>query len=331
MPFRLLLPAMLALWSSTVAPLPGGPPGRVLHTRFAADRVYVVIRAANGARLEFYTDTGGGLVISTAATERVGERVEAPNDSATRSELGTEARLAIAPTFARSEPAPPLPPATHMVAVPRVAEIPDWPAQHDGILGQAWFAGHVWTWDYPERTLTLQSDGWTPGTGHEIPLGFRSEQGRRVLNFPRIEVVIDGEPLSMLLDTGAETLLTPGALAALHDSGPAFRATSMIAHSVFARWHATHPDWPTIDSAQVTTHSRMIRVPRVTLAGIAVGPVWFTERSDASYHTFMSSMTDRPVEGSLGGNALSGLQMTLDYPRARAWFVCRRDCRDATR
>ena len=30
----------------------------------------------------------------------------------------------------------------------------------------------------------------------------------------------------------------------------------------------------------------------------------------------MSSMTDRPIEGALGGNALSRFRMTLDYPRA---------------
>jgi hypothetical protein len=152
-----------------------------------------------------------------------------------------------------------------------------------------------------------------------------------VLNFPRIVVRIDGDSLPMLLDTGAETLLTASALAALHDGGPAFRATSMIAHSVFARWHNDHPRWPVVDSAQVVTHSRMIRVPHVDIAGILTAPVWFTERSDASYRRYMSAMMNREVEGSLGGNALAGLEMTVDYPGARAWFACRSRCRNRAR
>ncbi|EQD64859.1 hypothetical protein B1B_06571, partial [mine drainage metagenome] len=65
----------------------------------------------------------------------------------------------------------------------------------------------------------------------------------------------------------------------------------------------------------------MIEVLRLRIAGCTVGPVWFTERPDANFLRMMSSMTRGPVDGSLGGNALRGLRMTIDYPRALAWFT----------
>ena len=64
----------------------------------------------------------------------------------------------------------------------------------------------------------------------------------------------------------------------------------------------------------------MLRVPDVVLAGIHLGPVWFTSRPDAKFEKFMSSMTAGPVEGSLGGNALASVELTVDYVRARAWI-----------
>lgn len=85
-------------------------------------------------------------------------------------------------------------------------------------------------------------------------------------------------------------------------------------------------DWRYIADAQVGTGSAMIEARNVRIAGIDVGPVWFTERPDANYDRFMSLMIDRPIAGSIGGNALHRLQMTIDFPAARAWFACERFC-----
>lgn len=117
-------------------------------------------------------------------------------------------------------------------------------------------------------------------------------------------------------------MLTPSALAQLGDGGPAQRATSMIADSVFQAWRRDHPDWRVIEQAQAGTGSAMIEVPWVELAGWRVGPVWFTHRPDANFHEFMSSMMAARVEGALGGNALGHFTMTIDYPRSQAWFRC---------
>jgi len=105
----------------------------------------------------------------------------------------------------------------------------------------------------------------------------------------------------------------------MKDRAPAFRAASMIAASIFQDWHARHPQWPLIEDAQVGTHARMIEVPDIEIAGHHVAKIWFTERPDANFRQYMSAMMDAPVEGSLGGNALNGLKVTIDYPNARAW------------
>ena len=87
-----------------------------------------------------------------------------------------------------------------------------------------------------------------------------------------------------------------------------------------ARWRAAHPDWPVIEAAQSGTSARMIQVPDVRVAGIQVGPVWFTERPDRNFTVGMSGDMSGPVEGALGGNAYRDLSMTVDYPNGRAAF-----------
>jgi hypothetical protein len=98
------------------------------------------------------------------------------------------------------------------------------------------------------------------------------------------------------------------------------RATSFIVHERFERWHARHPDWPTIARAERGWGSRMIRVPLIEVAGQRIGPVWFTERPDASFRWF-SQWMDRKVEGALGGSAWRYGTVVLDYPRARLAFL----------
>jgi len=155
-------------------------------------------------------------------------------------------------------------------------------------------------------------------------------KGARDNNFPRMIARIDGAEVPLLLDTGAETYLSPAAVAAIGDGQPAMRATSMIVKSQFDAWRAKHPDWRVIDDAQVGTHSRMIEVPSVEIAGSAVGPVWFTERPDRNFHAGMSSMMSGQVEGALGGNAFGHFRMTIDYPKGQAWFVCVKACAGRT-
>jgi len=199
----------------------------------------------------------------------------------------------------------------------------------DGLLGQAWFAGRVWTWDYPGRRLLLDGAGWHPQTDAQcVTLGFKTDaHGERENDFPRIVIKVDGRALPMLLDSGAMTVLTPAAMRTLRDGLPAERATSMIVASLFDAWHKAHPDWRIIEDAQAGTHCAMIEVPQVEIAGKTVGPVWFTERPDKNFHQFMSGMMSGQVEGSIGGNALGHFVMTIDYPHAMAYFRCVLACK----
>lgn len=62
-------------------------------------------------------------------------------------------------------------------------------------------------------------------------------------------------------------------------------------------------------------------------AGYLPGPVWFTERPDASFHQFMGQWMDKTPEGAVGGNVFCHFVMTVDYPDATAYFRCVHGCR----
>jgi hypothetical protein len=140
------------------------------------------------------------------------------------------------------------------------------------------------------------------------------------MHFARIRVAVDGDSLDLLFDTGASTVLTPEALAAMGDDLPARRATSFIAANVFDAWHAKHPGWRVIERAETGSGEAMIEVPRLDVAGHSVGPVWFTRRPDRAFHPYMSQWMDRQIEGALGGSALHYFRVTVDYPNAVAIF-----------
>lgn len=298
-----------------------------MPTHFSADREYVDIKTTGPAGiLRFYTDTGGSLAVTADAATRAHFRVMRATDPDLLAALGPDAHIAFAPPL----PGPALlTDAQQFVVVKSIVQIPGWPAQGDGILGQAWFGGHVWTWDYPRSRLILRPQEWVPqSVEHPVPVTFKSDAaGHRETNFPRIIVHIDGEDLPMLFDTGAETFLTPTALTRVNDGGPRLRATSMIMHSVFIRWHATHPNWPVIDNAQVATGSRMMQVPSVEVGGVITGPVWITERPDNNFVNYMSAMTSAPVEGSAGGNIFHDARVTLDYLHSKMWIEVPNDSR----
>lgn len=294
-----------------------------LVAHFVEDRVLVDAPLAAGGHLRFFTDSGGGNAtrLLQGATERLKLPTRAPSQ-AELDELGRvppDTRLLVGPLPLAPSAFPP-PPELALV-VTNLIGLKDEPADSDGMLGNTWFAGHVWTWNYVAGTLALEPADWSPPTGAQVvPIGLRPADGDGpALAFARIEVTIAGTPTSMLLDTGATTILTPEAAQRL--GGPRVRSTSMIVASVIAAWRQAHPEWRVIEHAQAGTDSRMIEVPDVRIAGFQVGPVWFTERPDYNFKSLMSRMTDQPILGAIGGNAFHTLTMTIDYPHARAAFA----------
>ncbi len=108
----------------------------------------------------------------------------------------------------------------------------------------------------------------------QITLGFKTNTaGQRSTNFPRIPVMIDGDTLDLLFDTGVATDLTNTALQFLKDNRPAIRATSFITASVFERWRKAHPDWRVIENAENKTKSARIEVPEIKIGGYLTGAV----------------------------------------------------------
>lgn len=323
------MPYALLRCTSSLLMLLLSAPGwaQVLPAQFEADRVYLQTSDGLGQQLRLYTDTGGGLFIKQAAVERLKLVSEPLTDPLALREVGDRARTTRLPTFALAAfIPPPMADNGRMMVLPRELAGRQLPgtSEDDGMLGQAWFDGRIWTWDYPNRVFKLERSDWKAAADvPRIPLGFKTDaQGERLTAFPRMQVLIDGKPYSLLLDTGAMTVLTPAALIALKDDGPAERATSMIADSVFRAWRKAHPEWRVIDDAQAGMGSPMIEVPEVIIAGYKVGPVWFTQREDRNFHDFMSSFMDARVDGALGGNAFRHFVMTVDYPGAAAYFRC---------
>jgi hypothetical protein len=154
---------------------------------------------------------------------------------------------------------------------------------------------------------------------HAVPLGFRKAWGLRIGNHPRFTVVIAGEPVACLLDTGATVWLSPEAQRVVNDKGAAERATSFAAASLFDPWRKAHPSWRVVEKGCQRSGAALIEVPEVEVSGFKVGPVRFTRRPEVSF-TWMSSFMDRPIVASMGGDFLQYFKVTVDYPRAVAYF-----------
>ena len=315
-----LLAALIACAGAAHA---AGTPGaaRRLPSDFVADRWFVTPTAEAGQELRFFTDTGGGFVVHADTAERLALATSVVGEGEQK------ATLAAFPEFDEDGwiPGPradlrDAPMRGKLFVAPRSPQSADF---GDGMLGQEWFGGGVWTFDYPARAMTWRPDakGVAFDKAHTVPLGFPSKDGARTTNFPSIEATIDGETLAFLFDTGATLALRDDALAKLGDDGAKVRGTSFIVASVFDRWHERHPEWRVIEGAEDNRGGApIIEVPAITIAGHTVGPVWFTKRPDANFHEWMSQWMDRKVDGALGGSAFRYFRVTADYPGARALF-----------
>ncbi|MGE4071431.1 MAG: hypothetical protein AB7E72_09680 [Lysobacterales bacterium] len=296
-----------------------------LPVDFRCDRFYVEPQTANGAILRLYTDTGGGLWLSKAAVQRL------ELDVVSLSEGDREMQFAALPKFAPGKGIPALDPDSDPRSGPakgRLVVMPqDPPADFgDGMLGQDWFAGRRWTFDYANGQLLVGAAPIDEKQAHVVPLGFpKDESGRRKANFPSIVATVEGVELPFLFDTGATISSSAEAALAIGVEGASECATSFIVASVFEAWRQAHPDWRVVENADVrggaSKGEAMIEVPEVTIAGHTVGPVWFTRRADPNFHEYMSSFMDRKVDGALGGSLLRWFVVDVDYPGALARFT----------
>jgi hypothetical protein len=317
----LLIALSLALVAAQSIAGPASGERQRLPAEFSCDRVHVLPSTTEGEMVRFFTDTGGGTWIVAAAAERLGLATTVHGD-------GEQSASTVAfPEFAADAAIPPVDWHSdprdeqfrgRLFVMPKVPSF----LKSEGMLGQEWFGGRVWTFDYARGTLEVGGPGVGVGK-HTVALGFPAgADGTRKTHFPSIRARIDGEELPFLLDTGATIQPSPAAAEAIGLPGAEGGCgTGFITTHVFERWRKAHPDWPVVEDADTMINGEpMIRVPEVTIAGHTVGPVWFTRRADKNFHEYMSSMMDTRVEGALGGSLFRYFRMTIDYPAAMARF-----------
>ncbi len=296
------------------APRASGPPDAAparttLPSRFEHQRIFVVPTLRDGGTVEFFTDTGGGLntVRSDAATRLA---LVAGGDIAEQDQ--PPIKTVHWPAFAEGAAIPAAEQDRFLEG--RLAVVPpegfgEGPMLHQGFLGSRWFAGRVWEFDYPAQSLSVLQQWTPPRNARSTPLTMRPE---RNMYWPRVQVEIDGETLSLLFDTGATMQLGADGAKAFGLAEGAQVGGSFITSRQYRKWREAHPQWPV---AMKGDHGMpMIQVPNVRLAGVDTGPAWFAARPDRSFTEFMSSMTDAPVEGAIGGSAFGRLHLVADYP-----------------
>ena len=309
----------------------GGP--QMLPTTFEAGHFYAAPETVDGQKLRLLVDTGGGGNMGLYwLSSKAAQRLHLTTHPC--SLPGATVTVADLPQYKPGHGLPsPLPggPCGQTVSVPQNA-----PNDGDGQLGASYLMARVWTFDYPGQRLSLEDTSWHSDSSiHTAPLGFlRNEQGYVETGFPRITIHIDGQPIDMLLDTGATA--HPTAAGESSSGTPTvngFGVTSYITTSMLEHWHKTHPAWRVVkngDDLSAHFQSRLIEVPVVEIAGWQVGPLWFTEQPDQAFHSYMAQWMDKATDGALGGNAFAHFVMTLDYPHSTAYFRCAVNCKLAT-
>jgi hypothetical protein len=287
----------------------------VIPTRYRGDRFFAAPVSQQGDTIVLLMDTGGGGVfVIKPVLERLGiapKFVEvAEGDSVF--EGGPF------PTFSHDASIPPA------LGTPR-AQIMGFGvkpiAVFDsavGMVGHNWFAGRVWVLDYPHHQAAYYETPPTPKPfgPHTIPMRLKRPLVR---DDPRIQVIVAGDTIDMLLDTGATSVLTPAAIAIV-GPGPAIRASAFVAARLWDRWHNAHPDWRVIPAGEANMRADLIGVPVVSIAGYDVGPIWFAKRPDGVYDGMMKSLMDKPILASIGGAAFRQFKVTMDYVNQRVTF-----------
>jgi hypothetical protein len=133
-------------------PSPGHPV--TLPTRYHEHRFLVTTTLKEGGKLTFFSDSAGGTFLFA----EVAERLKLSPALLPWKENGMEIRTVEVPAF---EPRASIPPplasiqSRLFVFSRKQAGTPDVMKKFDGMLGQQWFGGRIWTFDYPARRLPV--------------------------------------------------------------------------------------------------------------------------------------------------------------------------------
>lgn len=300
---------------------------RRLPAAFIDDRVYLQVVDRNGDTILGLGDTGGG--VSMVMPHDRMPRILTENtrlgmlkgmmpmryvlysdiaaDNTQPAPMPIRDRLVHTPFALLREPALLIPPDDEEMRLFRRT------MKADIFLGQNFFMGRAWTLDYLHHELYVNTPVTTSGPDVQ-PVGFaRDANGEAVYGHPSMTMIVDGDTIPVLFDTGASIVLSDTGHQLLHTERPTM-AGSFIARSVLAQWHQKHPEWAYYPQADLA--GDVIIVPSVHLCGHDTGPVAFAGREDAVWSMGMISSMDRVVKGAIGGSALRYFRVTIDYPHA---------------
>jgi len=290
-----------------------------LPAEFRHNRLFLRPVTLDGDQIEFYTDTGGGWnALRRSDSARLGLKPGVSVQGGNRTY-----QTVVFPTFdpLHSIPAP----SADYWLGGQLALVNDEEISSEGFLGGRWFADKVWEIDYLTLLFFLLEEATRWPGASSVDLAFQTNaDGKRTMHFPRLTIHVDGEPLEVLLDTGATAKLSNAAASHFGISGDTRIGTSYIVQSIFNQWSEKHPDWLVIRNADIVTGHAfpMIRVPEILIGGVSTGPVWFTARPDHTFEVMMSRMMDKPIAGAIGGSAFENCRLVLDYPSARMLVSC---------
>ncbi len=183
----------------------------------------------------------------------------------------------------------------------------------DIFLGQNFFMGKSWTFDYLHRqvwvnTPLLPTEANKPGVQK---LGFKKNLNHEnIYGHPSLTIEVNGEPIDVLFDSGATMVLSKEGKKVFNTTEKT-KGASFIAKSIFDKWRKDHPDWKYYKGADY--RNDVIEAPLIKIAGLEVGPVLFAERPDEVWSEGMIQTMDKVVKGAIGGSALKYLKVTIDY------------------
>jgi len=291
------------------------------------ERFYLKIPTTNGDTVLAFGDTGGGIsMLMPATVDRLG----------LRSKVHTGLLKGLMPmkyiffSDVVSNPTVPAPvPHRSIIVRTPVARVSESflfvPSMDDEVkfltekmhldmfLGQNYFMGKAWTFDYPNRQIWVNTP--LPATEEGQPgvqkLGFKENSNHEnIYAHPSTFITVNGEKIDVLFDAGASIIPSEAGKKLLNTTALSIGG-SFIAASIFDRWRKDHPDWKYFEKADLGAD--VIEVPVVNIGGIDVGPVLFARRDDKVWSEGMIQTMDKVVKGAIGGSALKYLKVIIDY------------------
>jgi hypothetical protein len=299
---------------------------QLIPTRYIGDRFFATPITPAGDTIPIFLDTAGGTLIWEPDITALGLTLDSVKTSS-----GAYRHAVALPAFRADRSVPPVVTASlqgdKLLAYP-ISDPNGFGAliAHSSSmqLGQLWFDGRSWLFDYPRHQLALSTGAALSlgSTAHSIGFDFQTDSmGNKASHTPRMSVVVDGDSLKMLFDTGASIWLTDDAMKQINDGLPKERATSHIRMSLYKKWHARHPDWRVIEHGDQWSNADLIVVPTVRIAGFDAGPVLFSALLSDTSSRYVAPPARARIDGMLGGSALRYFTVAVDYPRRAAQFL----------